>query len=186
VIPLSVFLFSQARGESIRLTSGEIVEGTVQSFQENQLSVAQPDGKIRKIPREEIVQIEFQKPKAVTPAIETPKTFLSALPKTVSKYQTPTQTFLTWKKAAVAGDVDAMVACYSSFRQGDVRKELKKLSRDQRNEMQKATALTEFVPADPLYQGDRAAMEITWRVGLQSDTQVLQFSLEGNEWKIVQ
>ncbi|MFH1262172.1 MAG: hypothetical protein V1495_01840 [Pseudomonadota bacterium] len=174
------------RAETVRLKSGELIEGTVQDFQENILSMAQPDGKIRKIVRDEIVQIEFQKPAPPLVTSPPPETFLDALPKTVSKFQTPRQTFLTWRKAATAGDIDSMADCYSAIRKNDVKKELKKLSRDQRDQMRQATATTEFTPAEPFYQGDRAVLEVTWRVGLQSDSQILQFTLEGKDWKIIQ
>lgn len=176
-----------AVAETLLLKTGEIVEGTIQSYQDNAFSIAQPNGQIRKIPKSEVTHIEIQKT-SEPPAEkkEIPKTFLSALPKSASKFQTPLQTFQTWRIAAIAGDVDGMVDCYASFRKNVVKKELKKLSRDQRDQMRKTTATTEFMPGEPLYQGDRAVLEVTWRIGLQSDNQVFQFTLEGNDWKIIQ
>lgn len=176
-----------AGAETLFLASGEIVEGTLTAVADNVFSVSQPNGEARKIPRGEILRIEIQKPPQETsPTAGIPKNFLNALVKEPSKYGTPVQTFQAWRKAAMAGDIDGMVDCYTSFRKDEVRRELKKLPKDARDQMRKTTALTEFTPAEPLYQGDRAALEVTWRIGLQSDSQVLQFSLEKNDWKLIQ
>ena len=182
LIPLPLF------AETVFLKSGEIVEGTIRSYQADTLSIAQPNGQIRKIPKAEIVKLEFQKEAPLLkPSQEAPKTFLNALPtKELSKFQTPGQTFQTWRKAAIAGDIDGMVDCFASFRRDTVRKELKAIPKDQREQMKRTTAMTEFAPTEPLYQGDRAVLDVTWRLGLQSDDQVLQFFLEKNDWKIIQ
>jgi hypothetical protein len=174
-------LFPSAGAETLFLKSGERVEGTLQSYQDSTFSVIQPGGETRKISREEVTKIDIQ-----SEAPGTPMHFLSALPKATSKYATPSQTFAVWKKAAISGDIDAMVDCYALFRKDDIKRELKRFSREQREQMRKTTAITEFTPAEPLYQGDRAALEVTWRIGLQSDSQVIQFMLDGNDWKIIQ
>jgi hypothetical protein len=176
-----------AAAETLVLTSGEVVEGTLTAVADNIFSVSQPNGETRKIPRAEILRIEVQKsPQEHGPTAEIPKNFLNALVKEPSKFETPVQTFQTWRKAAMAGDIDGMVGCYASFRRDDVRRDLKKLPKEQREQRRKPTAMTEFTSAEPLYQGDRAALEVTWRIGLQSDSQVLQFALEKTDWKLIQ
>src|SRR5262249_40432848 len=102
------------------------------------------------------------------------------------KFGTPLLTFEAWKQAAMTGDIDKMVECYASFSQKEVRKQLKQLPKEGREKMQSTTARRQFTPAKPLYQGDRAFLEVTWQNGLQSDTQVLQFVLEKNDWKLIQ
>ena len=79
-----------------------------------------------------------------------------------------------------------MAACYASFNQKQVLKKLKKISKKDREKMRDTTTRTYFIPAQPLYQGVRATLEVTWTLGLRSDNQLLQFILEKNEWKIVQ
>lgn len=79
-----------------------------------------------------------------------------------------------------------MVSCYAAFRQKDVRKQLKQISKEKWLEMKDTTQQTIFSPNQPMYQGDHATLEVNWTKGLLSDTQLLQFVLEGNDWKIVQ
>lgn len=101
-------------------------------------------------------------------------------------FSSPQKTFYQWKDAAMAGDRKAMLACYAGFRQDAVKKELRRLKRKKWNEMKEATARSQFFLNDPLYQGNRAMMEIIWRVDLLSKTQILNFILENGKWKLVQ
>jgi|GEM_PF-3769813 len=105
---------------------------------------------------------------------------------TLTPFQTPKQTFLTWKEAAVTGSVENMVACYSKNRQPGVRKNLKKIKRKERIAMKEAANITTFSVGDPLYQGNQAFLEVTWNKGLYSESQVLKFLLENNDWKIIE
>lgn len=157
------------------------------TLEDGHFSISTPEGKVRKIPKGQVVRIQMQgTPPEKEAKKEIPKNFLNALPKEESKYSTPSRTFEAWREAAEAGNINEMVNCYAEFRKEDVKKTLRKLSRKERAKMRKTTLITEFLPAQPLYKGDRAALEINWRIGLQGDTQVLQFMLEGNDWKIIQ
>lgn len=101
-------------------------------------------------------------------------------------YATPKNTFETWRRASVKGDTKKMILCYVSFRQNQIKKQLKKIPRNKRKDMQEASNNTLFSLGKPYYQGDRASLEVTWNHGLRSDTQTLRFMLEKQEWKIVQ
>lgn len=101
-------------------------------------------------------------------------------------YVTPKHTFETWRRASVKGDVKAMVACYAKFRQNQVRKQLKKIPKSKRKEMQDISNNTLFTLGQVYYQGTQASLEATWNYGLKSDTQVLKFVLEGKDWKLIQ
>lgn len=141
------------------------------------------------IVRSEISRIEFSLPETPQKGdkeTEKPKNLLEAIPKPESKFTTPLSTFQVWREAAIRGDIDGMAECYVSYRQKDVKKDLKKLPKEDFNKMRVATTQTEFAPAEPIYQGDRASLEINWRLGVNGESQVLQFSLEQNDWKIIQ
>lgn len=102
-------------------------------------------------------------------------------------YGTPSLTFETWRKAAMADDIDGMVNCYAEYRKNDIKKGLKKLNKKTREDMKTAMIETIFTPNQPYYQGDSAIMEVSWSKGLASQTQTLKFKLEKNkDWKIVE
>ncbi|HMQ10413.1 MAG TPA: hypothetical protein PKB05_03810 [Oligoflexia bacterium] len=101
-------------------------------------------------------------------------------------YVTPKHTFETWRRASVKGDMKGMVACYAKFRQNQVRKQLKKIPKNKRREMQDISKNTLFSLGQVYYQGTQASLEATWNYGLKSDSQVLKFVLEGKEWKLIQ
>lgn len=101
-------------------------------------------------------------------------------------YLTPKHTFESWRRASVKGDVKGMVSCYAKFRQNQVRKQLKKIPKNKRKEMQDISNNTLFTLGQVYYQGTQASLEATWNYGLKSDTQVLKFVLEGKDWKLIQ
>ncbi|MCI5073318.1 hypothetical protein MRY82_10335 [bacterium] len=101
-------------------------------------------------------------------------------------YVTPKHTFETWRRASVKGDIKAMVKCYAKFRQSQVRRQLKKIPKNKRKEMQEVSKNTLFTLGEVYYQGTQASLEATWNHGLKSDTQVLKFTLEGKDWKLIQ
>lgn len=149
--------------------------------------VVAPDGKEVRIPRSDVVAMEAGRP--VAPPAEEPKPAkeVPAQPaKGESKYATPQKTFEQWRQAAVRGDQKAMLACYAKYRQPALKGELGKISREKRKEMSAVTGQTDFTVGEPMYQGDLATLEVTWRMGLQSDVQLLQFKQEGADWKIIQ
>lgn len=192
---------THAQAEVFILKSGKKLEGRIEHFYNGIFTVLRTNGTRKTLGINEIASIEFQKssikpdktplskskPSKVLPSKEPPKNLLETLTKAqTSKFGTPLQTFETWRKAAIAGSIKEMVACYVSYRQKQVRKELKKMPKAKLEEMRAATAQTDFFPNEPFYQGDRAALEIHWRKGLHGETQVLQFALEKNDWKIIQ
>jgi len=195
----------RVQAETVRLKSGEVVEGKIQQYGNGQITIAITGKQSRKIPQDQIVSIDFgvkptkkepspsagNSPPQIPPASPgagdpSSDTFLKTLTKSNSKYKSPTDTFFVWRNAAVNGDIDGMADCYASYQQKDVKKQLKALPKDGREKMRTATARIQFIPAKPIFQGDRALLEVNWQTGLQSDTQVLQFVLEKNEWKLIQ
>ncbi len=180
----------------LKLKNGRQIEGRLDHYFDEAFTITEKDGKRRRVSRSQVSSIELgkrqnisapkkkaAKPKEVSPE---PTNFLDSISKPDSPYSTPPATFSTWREAAIKGDLKAMVRCYASYRQKDVRKQLKKLSRKKREEMRSATAQTDFFPSEPFFKGERAMLEITWSKGLHGETQVLQFVLEGNDWKILQ
>ena len=167
--------------EEFHLKDGEVVRGTLQSLDEKEYTVLLEGGVERKLDKTRVARIEVSKPSAAkSPA---PK---AEDPESKEKYDTPKRTFETWRMAAVRGDTKAMVECYAKYRKSSIQKDLKKISRDKRKEMSTVAAQTDFTVGDPVYQGDIATLEVTWRMGLATDVQVLQFTLEGKDWKIIQ
>ena len=202
VFPRTLHLFvaaslvaSLASAETIRLKNGEVLEGAVQHYYGGIVTLTLSNGVTRTVGRDQMASIEFEPadpkkspaPEAKpAPTSAEPPNFMNTMFKKEAPFASPAATFESWRRAAVAGDMKKMVACYASFRKKEVEKQLKKLSKDAREEMARTTAQTEFVPAVPFYQGDRALLEVKWASGLQGDSQVLQFVLEKDEWKIIQ
>ncbi len=186
-----------ATAETFRLKSGESFQGTIEHVYRGIYSVSLPDGTKRTLGTNDLVSITFVAPEPQPAAGSTPPTpgatptppqtnLLSAVTTPASPFGSPTATFQTWRAAAIGGDIRKIVDCYASFRQKDVRKQLKRLSKKDMDAMRETTAKTEFVPQDPVFQGDRAFLEVSWTLGLQGDNQSLQFILEKDAWKIVQ
>lgn len=160
------------------LRSGEKLTGSVERVADGLWTVTLPGGKSRTLKQADLLRIEFD---ATPAAHEEPSTVISKAP-----FETPTDTLRTWRQAAIAGDVGRMVACYASFARDEKRKELKKIPKEAFDRMRAATARTDFAPGEPLYQGDRAVLEVNWTSGLLSDSQVLNFVLERDGWKLLQ
>ncbi len=166
------------------LKSGELMEGQIVSIQASSIDFKEGE-QIKTVLKSQIDKIQFialsdlDKQDPYLPGLEKNKT--SQLSKA-----SPVDTFEKWRQFAIVGDVDGMVSCYASFRQHEIKKELKKLPKSKRKNMLQATAQTQFTTQEPYYQGDRAMLEVNWQSGLYTDTQVLQFVLEDETWKIVQ
>lgn len=200
-ICLCVLLVSNAcLAESISLSSGEVVEGKLIEFPK-EVTLELPDGTKSKIPYQNITSIyKASPPETYSPFLTPGKDSKPLGEKTPADigfatqeegkgpYATPMQTFNTWKEAALKDDIDGMVNCYVSYRKEEVKKDLKKLPKRTRKDMQAAMAGTIFTPSDPFFQGELAIMEVSWTKGLASQTQTLKFTLEGDkkEWKILE
>ena len=178
--------------ETFVLKSGEQITGKIMQVVDGVYHVRLTSKEVRTIKAKDLYRIEYATSKETTKSKKKalkkqPENFLtSAKPKNNSPYATPKLTFQKWKQAAEKGDIDGMAKAYASFRQKEVRKQLKKIPKSKRKEMQETTSRTDFIPGDPYYQGDRAVLEVTWRSGAHTDTQSLKFILEGNDWKILQ
>ncbi|MFH1017030.1 MAG: hypothetical protein V1798_02465 [Pseudomonadota bacterium] len=172
----------------MRLKSGEVLEGTIKGVADGVYAVTTREGPERKIAKEQILSIDytpFPVSKSAKPAGATPN-LLTETAKPSSPFATPRLTFEMWKTAAVKGDIDQIVKCYVSSKQKEKAKELKKIPKETFQKMKEVTVETLFSPAEPVYQGDRAMMEVNWTHGLIGESQVLQFVLEKNEWKLWQ
>ncbi len=151
-------------------------------------TVTTRDGPERKIAKEQVLSIDsapFPVAQPAKPSGEV-KNLLMETVKPSTPFGSPRQTFEIWRAAAVKGDIDLMVKCYASSKQKEKAKELKKIPKETFQKMTEATVETLFSPAEPVYQGDRAMLEVNWTHGLLGDSQVLQFILEKNEWKLSQ
>ena len=184
LLAASFFSPGIAFADTVHLKNGETLAGEVDTLKEGVLNLKLADGGTRSVKRAEIASILFGPPEK--PVEKGNQNFLTTFPKADSPFQTPRATFERWRAAAIRGDIKGMVECYASFKQSDVKKELKKLPKDAFEKMREATAETQFVASDPFYQGDRAIMEVNWTKGLSGDSQSLSFVLEKNDWKIVQ
>lgn len=204
LIALGILLSSPlVLAESIELSTGEVLDGKLLDFPKD-VTVELPDGTKRVIPYLGISSI-FKKnaPPSYTPFLNKSdkapqgegKTTLDKVEKNdfdemdpaKGPFGTPMLTFDTWKKAALADDIDAMANCYVAYRKDDIKKNLKKISKKTRQEMKNAMIETIFTPSQTYYQGQSAIMEVSWTKGLASETQTLKFSLENNkDWKIVE
>ena len=196
-----VFLSPLCFAESISLSTGEVIDGSLIDFPKD-VTIKASDGTTTKVPYDKITSIYKNLPpetyspfltgdKAKKPLGDKAASAENSFPEVTDEkgpYASPTQTFLTWKNAALKGDIDAMSDCYVSYRKKDVKKDLKKLSKRTREDMQRTMAATIFTPADAFFQGESAIMEVSWTKGLASQTQTLKFEIEGNnrEWKILE
>ena len=196
LIALSLLFFSGlCFAESIELSTGEVIDGKVKNIPSD-LVVELSDGTKKKISYSDIESIyKLKPPTTFTPFLEEKKKGLGKENPDTQKfemdeagsYASPVGTFLTWKAAALQGDIDKMSDCYVSHRKKEVRKKLRRIPRKKRDEMRKAMLETIFTPMKPFYQGEMAILEVTWTKGLVSQTQTLKFSLEGQDtWKILE
>lgn len=158
----------------------------------DEITMTLPDGTQKKVKKSDIQSIHLHRPKQFRtdegkrPATEAEIQAAIDEFKVKQPYETPKQTFLTWRAHAEEGDINGMVDCYASFRQSTVKKNLKKIKRKEREEMKQTMQLTSFVAQDPIYQGEKAFMEVTWSKGLYAENQVLKFILEDDQWKIIE
>ncbi|MCB0309462.1 MAG: hypothetical protein KDD48_08830 [Bdellovibrionales bacterium] len=157
-------------GETFILKNGQTLTGELLELKDNQYTIKIGNEK-KRISKEEVISI-------------TDDHALSTQTST-GKYGSPQSTFETWRNAAIDGNIKAMVSCYVSYQQKRMKKKLKKISRKKRKEMSEVTRQTDFSLTEPLFQGDRATMQVTWRMGLQTDVQPLQFALEDGKWKLI-
>ena len=154
--------------DTLKLKSGTTLEGELQG---RVFSLKTKNGDVVQVPKTDVEHINIDKVSNQTPTLPPERGKISSAPtapkgddlfeslekasKTQSgpPYATPLATFEKWRAAAISGDVDGMVDCYAAFRQGDMRRKLKKIRGKARRSMQKATAETLFQPGKPFYQG---------------------------------
>lgn len=192
-ILIVLLLSAHVWAAQIGLKSGEVIDAKKVDLPDK-IAITGVDGKTQTIDTKEIQSIELEKAKTIKPLLKknsptlTETEIKNALDefKELKPFETPKQTFLTWKDHASKGSIDGMVNCYASYRKSDVRKKLRKIRRKERKEMQQSMDLTSFVVADPIYQGKQAFLEVTWTKGLHSESQVLKFILEDQNWKIIE
>src|SRR5262245_6711639 len=101
-LPLALCLFAYAlpaSGEIIQLIDGTKVSGTIVHYFDGVYSIDTADGRI-KIPKEKIKLISFE------------------LPPPRAEFSTPEKAFEVWRKAMVAGNLEAAVDCYALMYQG--------------------------------------------------------------------
>ena len=161
-----------------QLKTGEQLTGTLKEFKDGRY-VVDVGGMEKILSKDDVVSISTS---PAAPQAEVIPTMVDG--KKEGKYSTPEKTFMLWKDAAIKGDVNLMASCYLMSEKQ--KKALKKIPKDKRKEMSEVTKKTEFVLGQTIYQGNRATLETTWSLGLQSDTKVLQFTLDGKDWKIVE
>jgi hypothetical protein len=184
--------------ESLSLSSGEVIEGSLIEFPK-EIIVLLPDGIKKTYPYNNVTSIyKNQPPASFTPFVSGDKKPKTEPEKTIAQefpeidaskgpYASPQVTFMTWKAAAIKGDIDAMADCYASYRKSEIKKEMKKIPKKTREDMRRAMVDTIFSPSDPYFQDSTAIMEVSWTKGLASQNQTLKFALENNkDWKIVE
>lgn len=188
--------------ENVELSTGEVLDGKLIDFPK-EVTIELSDGTKKKVPYQTINSIykNAQPPVTYTPFLDKDKDkkkdskgldksaedAFEDIDASKGPYATPSHTFMTWKNAAMADNINGMADCYAVSRKSDVKKELKKIPKKSREEMKTAMAQTLFTANQPYYQGEFAIMEVTWTKGLASQTQTLKFTLENNkDWKIVE
>lgn len=190
---LGTFSIAGAHAGQIALKSGEVLDSKTIKLPET-FTIVLTDGTEQTVKTKDVQSIQLQKNPSIKNLIQQnedpidPQSLQSALDefRTLSPFETPKQTFLTWKKYAEDGSIDGMTQCYASYRQDQVKKNLKKIKKKARKEMQHTMQVVDFIAADPIYQGKQAFLEVTWSKGLHSESQVLKFILEKDQWKIIE
>lgn len=192
IIGVALLILDQAKAQHISLKSGEVISFKDINLPET-LMIDTLDGQKKEIKLKDIQSFEFQPSTSVKPFLPRQKSTdqsevhsaLKAFEKR-SPFETPKQTFLTWKDHASKGSIDGIASCYTTSRHDKVKKKLRKIKRKQRLAMQEAVNATSFTVGDPLYQGNKAFLEVNWTKGLHSESQVLKLLLEKNQWKIIE
>lgn len=103
----------------------------------------------------------------------------------VKSFQTPEQTFETWREAARRLDLETLLACYASGAQSQMRKEISSNSEEGLKSMQKEAEDTDFKVEKIVFEDKRAYLRVSRKRAKAEDIEVINMVKEGPDWKII-
>lgn len=111
----------------------------------------------------------------------------SKLQKTASNtpFQTPIDTFETWRRAALEMNVPLMLSTYAAAGRQTVEGDILNASKDELSAMQAEAKQTEFKIEKLVYEGDRAFLRVKRIFRGKDEVEILTFVREGQDWKII-
>jgi hypothetical protein len=100
-------------------------------------------------------------------------------------FQTPEDTFKTWRQAAERLDLETLVTCYSQPMQSSFRKEISANSAEGLKAMQRETQETEFKIEKIVYEDKKAYLRVVRHRGTAAEIEILNMIKEGTDWKLI-
>ena len=156
----------RASAEVIELIDSTKISGTIIHYYDGVYTIESSDGNRLKLPKEKIKQIIYE------------------LPPPRAEFATPEKTFDLWKKALVAGDLEAAVDCYSLLYQGMVMAQFTDAGTEGLKQMKTEMAKTKFTIKSTNTKGDTATLKVLRSYGDDVQTAEISFVKENGEWKM--
>lgn len=100
-------------------------------------------------------------------------------------YDTPEDTFLTWKAAARNMDMKALLDSYARSARPSLEQELARSSEEALKAMQKETRSTKFVIEKVVYEDSIAYLRVVRQKKSSREVEVLTMVKEGANWKLL-
>ena len=100
-------------------------------------------------------------------------------------YQTPEETFKTWRQAVERLDLQAVTDCYAVGAQPGLRKEIVATSKEGLEAMQRETRDTTFEIQKIVFENRRAYLRVERKRQGTSEIEVVNMVKEAGGWKIL-
>lgn len=106
-------------------------------------------------------------------------------PDFVARFSTPQETFETWIHSARTADLSLMALTHAPSARSAIEEEFRNYTPEQLEAMGREARKTEFKVEQIVYEGGRAFLRITRKLGRGVETEVLTMIREGQEWRIL-
>lgn len=156
----------RASAEVIELIDSTKLSGSIIHYFDGVYTIETSDGNRLKLPKEKIKQIIYE------------------LPPPRPEFSTPEKSFELWRKALVAGDLEAAVDCYSLLYQGMVMAQFTEAGTEGLKQMKAEMAKTKFTIKSTNTKGDTATLKVQRSYGDDVQTAEIFFVKENGEWKM--
>ncbi|MBN8555537.1 MAG: hypothetical protein J0L93_08845 [Deltaproteobacteria bacterium] len=100
-------------------------------------------------------------------------------------YQTPEDTFKTWRQAVERLDLQAVTECYAVGAQPGLRKEIVTTSKEGLEAMQRETRDTTFEIQKIIFEDRRAYLRVERKRKGTTEIEVVNMVKESNGWKLL-
>jgi hypothetical protein len=106
-------------------------------------------------------------------------------PAFVARFSTPQETFETWVHSARTADLSLMALTHAPAARSAIEEEFRNYTPEQLEAMGREARKTEFKVEQIVYEGGRAFLRITRKLGKGAETEVITMIREGQEWRIL-